>query len=212
MPVALVLRFRGNDGNTVASNGQFRRRRKSASGPAPSVRRGRRRCARSRNGCVPRGRARAAFALYTHADRNAADFRGPRGLRCAQRARTAALAATSRRQRGWDAADGGGDRRTQISGAGNGRGGQGGECRRLPVPRARSRLDGRGWPMSRRNALGIIAPDQIWPIGLATPRPAMSGAELHRLEHRWYSQLGVDAARGRDADRPDHRRGRRSDR
>ncbi len=60
-----------------------------------------------------------------------------------------------------------------------------------------------GWPRWS----SIIAPDQIWPIGLAMPRPAMSGAEPWTGSNiEGNVALGVDVGRGRDADRAGHRR------
>jgi hypothetical protein len=42
--------------------------------------------------------------------------------------------------------------------------------------------------------------DQIWPIGLATPWPAMSGAEPCTGSNSDGNALRVDVGRGRDAD------------
>ncbi len=49
-------------------------------------------------------------------------------------------------------------------------------CRPRPAPRDRP-LDRRAAASFSPRWSSIIAPDQIWPIGLAMPRPAMSGAE-----------------------------------
>ena len=48
----------------------------------------------------------------------------------------------------------------------------------------------------------IIAPDQIWPIGLAMPLPGdVRRRAVHRLEHRRKVALRIEVGRGRDADR-----------
>ena len=68
--------------------------------------------------------------------------------------------------------------------------------------RARSRAAASAWP--RKSS--ISAPDQIWPIGLAMPLPAMSGAEpCTGSNSDGNVALGIDVGRRRDADRAAHR-------
>jgi len=70
-----------------------------------------------------------------------------------------------------------------------------------------ARLDRGGGVGLAENARASSRPTRFWPIGLAMPRPAMSGAEPCTGSNiDGYSRLRVDVARRRDTDRADHRR------
>ena len=125
------------------------------------------------------------------------------GLGTAVFLRLMATARASAPERG--SADRGGDRGAEIPGAGIAAeiGGARAAIGQHLGDRALDRVRPR---RSRRNASSIIAPDQIWPIGLAMPRPAMSGAEPCTGSNiEGYSRSGLMLPEGAMPIEPTHR-------